>query len=119
MTAELATVCNTLEECGFSPFAFVDHYHFNASEEKAMMDTAFKEIERSDLLVAETSEKGIGVGIEIGYAKALRKPVIYLRQTSAEHSTTASGASDFQVIYDDINGLVKHLKEVLNYSINC
>lgn len=118
LIAEIAAICATLEEFGITPHIFVDNYSFQASEEKTMMDTAFREIDDSDFLVAETSEKGIGVGIEIGYAKALGKRVIYLRNQSAEHSTTASGTSDFQVIYDSVENLNTELKEVIRQLIS-
>ncbi len=78
-----------------------------------MMTQAFKEIDQSDLLIAETSEKGMGVGIEIGYAKALGKVVIYIRNKSAEHSTTASGASDFRIIYEEPKSLATQLASIL------
>lgn len=117
LNTELNAICQVLIEFGISPLVFVDSYSFSISEEKAMMKTAFREIKQADLLVAETSEKGIGVGIEIGYAKALGKQVIYLRQASSEHSTTASGASDFQIIYRDTEDLLIQLKHTLNQII--
>lgn len=79
-----------------------------------MMQQAMLDIDHSDLLIAETSDKAIGIGIEVGYAKAKGKPVIYLRQRSADHSTTTAGISDFQVIYDDMADLVERLQKVLH-----
>ena len=53
-----------------------------------MMDHAMRDIKNSKVLIAETTYKGIGIGIEVRYAKAKGIPVIYLRQKNAEHSTT-------------------------------
>lgn len=64
-----------------------------------MMQQAMKDIDSCDLLIAETSDKVIVIGIEVGYARAKGKPVIYVRHHNAEHSTTISGISDFQIIY--------------------
>jgi nucleoside 2-deoxyribosyltransferase len=99
---ETETLRSVLAEAGYALFVFVDTYHFSADEEKQMMTAAFREIRDADLLIAEVSEKAIGVGIEIGYAAALNKPVLYLRQTEAEHSTTASGAAGVSIIYRDV-----------------
>ncbi|MEO5581154.1 MAG: nucleoside 2-deoxyribosyltransferase [Saprospiraceae bacterium] len=72
------------------------------------------DIDHCDILIAETSNKGIGIGVEVGYAKAKGKPVIYIRQKDAEHSTTVSGISDFQMIYSDSNNLKNQLTDIIN-----
>jgi nucleoside 2-deoxyribosyltransferase len=87
---------------------------FEVHEEKQMMQQAFREIDAADLLIAEVSEKGIGVGIEIGYAAAKGKPVIYLRNASSEHSTTAAGSASHVIIYKNTADLVEKLTAILS-----
>ncbi len=113
MDKEIAAIIGILDEFKIASFVFVDHYKFDLSEERQMMQQAMAEMDNCDLLLAETSEKGIGIGIEVGYAKAKGKPVIYLRQQDAEHSSTVSGISDFQIIYLDIIELKKKLADIL------
>lgn len=103
----------TLLAWSIDPFVFVDVYTFHPSEERCMMAQAMADIDRCNLLVAETSEKAIGVGVEVGYAKAKGKPVVYLRKSTAEHATTASGISDFQVVYESTSDLRQQLAGVL------
>jgi nucleoside 2-deoxyribosyltransferase len=110
---ELDTIKEVLKLYSIIPFVFVDNYNFNAKQEKEMMQAAFAEIDKCDLLIAEVSDKAIGIGIEVGYAKAKKKPVIYLRHATAEHSTTVSGTSDYTVIYADTGDLQKQLNEIL------
>lgn len=110
---ELNAISSTLKAFRITPFIFVDKYKFESSEEKQMMIQSMSDIENCDILIAETSDKGIGIGIEVGYAKAKNKTVIYLRQKAAEHSTTVSGISDFQVIYDSPEDLHAQLSSVL------
>jgi nucleoside 2-deoxyribosyltransferase len=76
---------------------------------REMMQHALQMIDDCDLLIAETSDKAIGIGIEAGYAKAKGKKVIYLRNENAEHSTTLSGISDFQIAYTGCEDLGKQL----------
>ncbi len=45
---------------------------------KELMQRTFREIDASDLVVLEMSEKGVGLGIEAGYAVAKRKPLVVL-----------------------------------------
>jgi nucleoside 2-deoxyribosyltransferase len=110
---EIAIIQKLLADFPIELFIFVDNYLFSATEEKQMMQKAFDEIESSDLLIAEVSEKAIGVGIEIGYAVAKNTPVIYLRNASAEHSTTAAGSAKHIIIYNDLQGLAAKFSEVL------
>lgn len=93
---------------------FVDVYDFKPTEEKEMMQTAFKEIDSSDILIAELTTKSIGVGIEIGYAVAKNKPVFYLRKTTAEYSTTAAGCSGFSFEYNNEIDLIIAMEKLLS-----
>jgi nucleoside 2-deoxyribosyltransferase len=106
-----------LKEFHIKPFVFVDNFKFSSDQEKEMMAQALLSIDDCDLLIAETSEKAIGIGIEVGYAKAKGKPVIYIRNRNAEHSTTVSGISDSQIIYHDIKDLREQLTIVLSRCI--
>lgn len=111
---EIASIADTLTRFKIQPHVFVSNYSFNPSQEKEMMQQAMNDIDHCDLLIAETSDKGIGIGIEVGYAKAKGKPVIYIRHNNAEHSTTVSGISDFQIVYTDAGDLEKQLSETLD-----
>jgi len=110
---ELTAIIKTLNEFKINPFVFVDNYKFAPAQEREMMRQAMIDIDNYDILIAETSDKAIGIGIEVGYAKAKNKPVIYLRQKDAEHSTTVSGIRDFQIIYSGINDLQIQLADTL------
>ena len=110
----ISVIVNELNRFNIEPFIFVDNYHFTPGQEKQMMQQATLDMDRSDLLIAETSDKGIGIGIEVGYAKAKGKPVIYVRQSNAEHSTTTAGISDFQIIYDNAIALQQQLQQVMS-----
>ena len=61
---EVQAIKNALQKCGISGFVFVDEYQFSAKQEKKMMQNAIEDIEKSAILIAETSEKGIGIGID-------------------------------------------------------
>lgn len=109
LNTAITAIMSVLEEHQVESFVFVDHYKFEESQEEEMMRSALGELEQCDLLIAETSHKGIGIGIEAGYAKAKNKPVVYLRHKDAEHSTTLSGASDHRVIYKNTDDLQQQL----------
>jgi len=110
---EITSIVDTLNEFKIPSCVFVDNYKFDLAQERQMMVQAMADIDNCDILIAETSDKGIGVGIEVGYAKAKNKTVIYVRRKDKEHSTTVSGISDFQVFYMDNNDLKRQLADTI------
>jgi 2'-deoxynucleoside 5'-phosphate N-hydrolase len=107
------TITATLKQFAIEPFVFVDHYQFTAVEETLMMQQAMADIDSCDILIAETSHKAIGIGVEVGYAKAKHKPVIYMRQKNATHSTTVAGISDYHIFYADMEDIQQQLHSVI------
>ncbi|WP_213190350.1 hypothetical protein [Cloacibacterium caeni] len=114
---EVQAIKNALGKFGISGFVFVDEYQFSAKEEKEMMQKAMEDVEKSAILIAEVSEKGIGIGIEVRYAKAKNIPVIYVRNSSSEHSTTVSGIADFKIIYENEIDLEEKLEKIISKNI--
>lgn len=92
---------------------FVDIYDFKPGEEKEMMKITFEEIDKSDFLIVELTKKAIGVGIEVGYAFAKRKPIIYIKQKDSKHSTTVDGCSDFIIEYDNEHHLCEEIERLI------
>jgi len=64
-----------------------------------LMRITFEEIDKSDFLILEMSEKGIGLGIEAGYAVARKKPLIVLIKQGLELSNTMQGIADIVIPY--------------------
>ncbi len=110
---ELDVIVAALKTFSIQPFVFIDNFSFSPGMENEMMQQAFGAIDKCDLLIAETSDKAIGIGVEVGYAKAKNKTILYLRNENAEHSTTVSGASDFKIIYSDADDLKKQLTGII------
>lgn len=115
---ELNSISKVLLAHNVKPFVFVDNFNFTSEQEKGMMYEAMKAIDDCDLLIAEISDKAIGIGVEVGYAKAKEKPLIYLRNKNADHSTTVSGISDFTILYNDIDDMEEKLHNILGKLIN-
>lgn len=110
---EVQAIKSALEKFEIFGYVFVDENQFSSNEERMMMQKAMGDIEKSAILIAEVSEKGIGIGIEVGYAKAKNIPVIYVRNSSSEHSTTVSGIADFRIIYENEIDLQEQLDKIL------
>ncbi|KXX69634.1 nucleoside 2-deoxyribosyltransferase [Flammeovirga sp. SJP92] len=110
---EINTLKEILQENNYELFVFVDQYRFQSHQEKKMMETAFKEIESSDLFIAELTHKAIGVGLEVGYAHAKNIPIIYIRQKGSEYSTTVAGCAEAILEYENETDLKQKIDPLL------
>lgn len=73
-----------------------------------LMRRTFALIQQSAVLVVELSEKGVGAGIEAGYAHALGKPVWVVAQAGSDVSTTLAGIAAAVRVYshpDELAGI--------------
>ena len=66
-----------------------------------LMRASLALLDRCDVVVVELSEKGVGVGIEAGYAYAKGIPVITVAQAGADISDTLRGISSGAFSYRD------------------
>ncbi len=113
LNEELLVIAEVLQQFGINSLVFADNYQFDKTQERAMMQQAFADIDKADMLIAETSDKAIGIGVEVGYAKAKGITIIYVRHINAEHSSTVAGTSDHQIIFSNTNDLALQLKNLL------
>ena len=111
---EIEVLQNCLAKYDISLLVFVDKYNFKHGEEKEMMKIAFEEIDKSDFLIAELSKKAIGVGVEVGYAFAKQKPIIYIKRKDANHSTTVEGCSDYSIEYENEFHLSEEIEKIIS-----
>lgn len=98
---------------GFEPIVFINSYQLRDNNFKHMMDSALKEISESACLIAELSNKALGIGIEMGFAKAQGKTIIVLRNQQSEISTTAQGIVDYYFSYQNSDDIKKLLLPIL------
>ncbi len=79
-----------------------------------LMSLTFNEIDKSDFVILEMTEKGVGLGIEAGYAIAKQKPLVVLIKRELELSNTMKGIANFVIPYqrpEDIK-ILKHNKSL-------
>ena len=96
-------ISNALEQSGFDTVCVTrdlekwGEVHFRPEE---LMEKSFKEIDRSDIVVVELTEKGVGIGIEAGYARSKGIPIVTVAKKGSDISTTIQGISQKILKYD-------------------
>ncbi len=81
------------------------------SPNELMLET-FKIIESSDIVIIDLSEKGVGLGIEAGYAYSRQVPIVTIAEKQ-QISKTLLGISHDHFVYDGESDLTDFLRNVL------
>ncbi len=85
-------------------------------EPQTLMARTFAVIEASDIVVIDLTEKGVGLGIEAGYAFAKGIPVFTIAREGADISTTLRGISQDVCHYKNEEALVSFFSDCLSLS---
>jgi len=78
-----------------------------------MIDYAFPEIEKCDMLIVELSEKGVGLGIGAGYAYAVGIPIYVIAKTGSDISSTINNIAKRVIVYNDYRELTNEFKRII------
>ena len=78
----------------------LEHWGEVQFEPSDLMRQSFDLIRSSDVLLLEFSEKGVGLGIEAGFAHAIGKRIVVLARAGSEISNTLAGISSEIHFYD-------------------
>ena len=70
-----------------------------------LMQKSFEAIDACDLVVVDLTEKGVGIGIEAGYAHARGIPIVTIAQAGSDISETLRGISDAVWLYEKFSDL--------------
>lgn len=111
----IETISSMLESQGFETVCIArdverwGQVDFNPAE---LMQRSFAELEASDAVVIELTEKGVGLGIEAGYAYAKGIPIIIIARKGSDISTTLQGISLRVFWYNDFDELAQFFSQI-------
>lgn len=69
------------------------------------MKLTFDKIDICDLVIIDLTEKGVGLGVEAGYAYAKGIPIITIATSGSDISETLEGISNNIIFYNNIEDL--------------
>ena len=82
-----------------------------------LIQRAFAEIDSSNLLVVDLTEKGVGLGIEAGYAYAKHIPIVVIARKGSDISTTLRGIARKLFLYDEFEELTDFFEDTISLGI--
>ncbi|MCP4424711.1 MAG: nucleoside 2-deoxyribosyltransferase [Chloroflexi bacterium] len=99
---EILALSDWLNRAGYSAVCIardVEQWGTIRLTPQELMQITFAEIDKADLVVMEMSVKGVGLGIEAGYAYAQGKPIVVLIREGRELSETMAGIATKVIAY--------------------
>ena len=98
--------------CMFRDFEKWGQVKYSSPEE--LMIKSFEQINLCDLVLVELSEKGVGIGIEAGYAYAKGIPIVTIAKRGCDISSTLQGISKGTYNYNDMADLKEFFSSIFN-----
>lgn len=101
-------ISSMLEEKGYETICIVNDINsknkvpFSPEE---LMKITFDSIDTCNLVIIDLTEKGVGLGIEAGYAYAKGIPIITIAKNGSDISETLEGISNKVLFYNKIEDL--------------
>lgn len=105
----IESISAALESCGYECICVtrdVEQWGAKHFSPEVLMARTFEIIDSCDIAIIELSEKGVGLGIEAGYAFAQNKPLYTIAQTGSDISTTIDGISTEVFLYQGMDDLI-------------
>lgn len=109
-------ISSALEQSGFQAVCMVrdvEQWGRIRFEPQALMEKTFEEIGSSDIVVIDLTEKGVGLGIEAGYAYAKDIPIVTVAKSGSDISDTLKGISQGIFLYEKPDELPAFFKRHL------
>lgn len=94
-------------------FIYVDKNQPEEGQEQDWIQNALAEIDQSNFVIAETTYLNVNTCVEIGYARAKKKPVVYLQKENEKVHPMLSGLCNFHIFYNSPKDLFDQTSEFL------
>ncbi len=113
----IETISSAIEACGVDSLCVardLERWGAVVFTDQELMQRSFAAIQASDLVIVELSEKGVGLGIEAGFAVAVGKPLMIAAPVGVDISHTLAGIAVDVVLYENATALAGALRPILS-----
>ena len=108
-------IASALEQNGFETVCItrdIEKWGQIELSPEELMQRTFSEIDLSHLIVIDLTEKGVGLGIEAGYAYAKGIPIVVIAKKGFDISATLQGISRQLFLYYEFDDLTHFFKDI-------
>jgi nucleoside 2-deoxyribosyltransferase len=111
---EIEHLCSLVRKSGFEDFCFVrdvEKYQKMFSTPKELMKRTKDEIQKSDALLIDMSNKPTGRAIEAGIAYSFQKKIVLIMKKGTVLKNPSKGIADTIIEYDSLEEITPQLKK--------
>jgi 2'-deoxynucleoside 5'-phosphate N-hydrolase len=113
LSKELIAIGMALNSRNVEQFIFVDKHELEEGLEKNYMEAAMKEIDQCNFMIIDgTNVQSINC-IEMGYARARKKPIVYIHHEDSAADPMFLGLSHFHITYGNPKDLFDQMNDFL------
>ena len=112
----IENLCLAVRSAGLEDFSFIrdiENYQKIFNDPKELMQRAKEEIEKSDALLVDMTDKPTGRMIEVGIAYTLGKKIIVIMKEGTKIKDTTRGIADIIIEYNKISDITQELGNFL------
>jgi nucleoside 2-deoxyribosyltransferase len=112
---EVEHLCALIQNSGFDDFCFVrdvEKYKKMFNDPKELMKRAKQEIQKSDVLLIDMSDKSTGRAIEAGIAFSFHKKIVFIMKKGTLLNNPSRGIADAIIEYDSLEEITPQLKKL-------
>lgn len=113
LSKELIALGMALNEKRVEQYIFVDKHTLEEGCEKEYLLEMQKQIDHCNFLIIDGTNLHTTNCIEIGYAKAKKKPIVYLRNAQTAVDPILLGVSTFYFVYESPKNLFDQMNDFL------
>jgi len=113
LNKEIIALGMALASANVEQHIFVDKNPMEEGQESELITKALQEIDLCNFVILECTHLNVTSCIEAGYAKAKRKPIVYLQNENTAISPILSGISNFHILYSSPKDLFDQMSEFL------
>lgn len=113
--ARIEMIVETLRACGVEAVCVardIEQWGRVRLDARELMARTFAALDACALVVVDLTEKGVGVGIEAGYARAKNIPIVVIAQAGADVSETLRGIARAVFWYEGADDLTRFVREM-------
>ena len=94
-------------------FIFVDKHQCQEEQEQEYLNLVMQQIDASNFLIVEATYPSVLSCIELGYAKARKKPIVYLQHAETKVESLMAATGNFHILYESPKDLFDQMTEFL------
>ncbi|WP_372474202.1 hypothetical protein AB4865_02715 [Capnocytophaga sp. ARDL2] len=113
LSKELIALGMALNGKKVEQYIFVDKFSLEEGGEKEYLIEMQRQIDSSNFLIIDGANVHTTNCVEVGYARAKKKPIVYLRNENTAVDPILLGASNFYFTYENPKDLFDQMNEFL------